>query len=73
MLIPSVQFMDIATRQRVNTAGYELKSCTSTIRAVEVLHPVTNEPLILVDTPGLDDTKLDLEILKMMTTWLRKG
>jgi hypothetical protein len=66
------QFMQIATRQNVDAVGHGLQSCTSAVRAVEVFHPITKEPLILVDTPGLDDTKLDLEIMKMMTAWLRK-
>jgi hypothetical protein len=66
------QFMQVATHQNIDTIGHGLHSSKSAIRAVEVFHPVTNEPLILVDTPGLDDTKLDFEILKMMTAWLRK-
>lgn len=66
------QFMQMATRQNVNTVGHELQSSKSAIRAAEVFHPMTNERLILVDTPGLDDTKLDLELLKIMAAWLQK-
>lgn len=65
--------MQMATRQNVNTVGHELQSSKSAIRAAEVFHPMTNERLILVDTPGLDDTKLDLELLKIMAAWLQKN
>jgi hypothetical protein len=63
--------MQVATNQNPERVGHGLQSSKS-IRAVEVFHPTTKEPLILVDTPGLDDTKLDIEILNMMTAWLRK-
>lgn len=64
--------MQAATLQHTERVGHRLQSSKSAICAVEVFHPTTNEPLILIDTPGLDDTKLDIEILNMMTAWLRK-
>jgi GTPase Era involved in 16S rRNA processing len=64
--------MQIATGQNADTVSHELQSRRPAIRAVEVVHPISKELLILVDTPGLDDTKLDIEIMTTMTAWLRK-
>jgi hypothetical protein len=64
--------MQIATRQKAVTVGHGRQSSKSAIRAVEVFHPTTREPLILVDTPALNDTGLDLQMVKTLTTWLRR-
>lgn len=64
--------MHTATVQNLNIKMDGLQSRKSPIRALEIFHPTTGERLVLVDTPGLDDTKLDLQFLKMMTSWLRK-
>jgi predicted GTPase len=67
------QFVDIVTGQDGHAIGHQLVSQTSDIRAIEVLHPVTGEPVVFVDTPGFDDTcKSDTEVMEMITDWLVK-
>ena len=63
------QFIDIATNQGGAGIGHSLHSCTADIRAVRV--PGSN--IILVDTPGFDDTeKSDTEVLKLIASWLER-
>jgi hypothetical protein len=65
--------MEVATSQtQSKTVGHSLKPCTTDIRAITIPHPSTNHPVVLVDTPGLDDTKLDVNNLTKITSWLRK-
>lgn len=59
--------------------GEELESCTADVRPFEVKAPKKYEPwlaqrrLILVDTPGFDDTHTsDVEILDRVATWLAR-
>jgi hypothetical protein len=50
-----------------------MKSYTSDIRQVRVNHPTTGKPVILVDTPGFNDThKSDGDILAKITEGLSK-
>jgi len=56
--------------------GLDLESCTSNLESV-VVHDIPNHPklkgrrLIIVDTPGFDDTwKDDVEILRRIVVWL---
>ena len=55
--------------------GHGLFSCTAEIKEVTVQHPTKeNRRIILVDTPGFDDTKHDdVEILKSIADWLTKS
>jgi hypothetical protein len=55
-------------------SGSELASCTKQIQAIRVYdHPKYANRLVLVDTPGFDDThKSDMEILQMISDWLKK-
>lgn len=55
-------------------SGSALASCTKQIQAVRVYeHPKYANRLVLVDTPGFDDThKSDMEILQMISDWLKK-
>jgi predicted GTPase len=40
---------------------------------VQVNHPTTSEPIILVDTPGFDNSdKQDTEILTLIADWIAK-
>lgn len=65
-------FIDVATEQDGKTVGHGLESKTSDIRAVRYKHPAMNEEVVLVDTPGFDDThKPDTEILKLIAEWLK--
>jgi len=51
--------------------GHDLESHTSEIKATRCTVKEVN--IVLVDTPGFDDTKkTDLEILESIADWLRK-
>ncbi|KAF5351032.1 hypothetical protein D9756_008415 [Leucocoprinus leucothites] len=60
------------TRYDHNEVGHRLKSATSEVSALRVTFTASgNTNLVLVDTPGFDDTyKSDLEILKTIARWL---
>ncbi|KAF9447340.1 hypothetical protein P691DRAFT_671702 [Macrolepiota fuliginosa MF-IS2] len=48
-------------------------SCTGNISAVRVCLPGEDSGLVLVDTPGFDDTrKTNLQILKLISEWLER-
>lgn len=59
-------------KREAMTVGHELQSCTSSIQHVIVHHPaVPDRRIILVDTPGFDDTYVDdAEILRRIALWL---
>ena len=71
---PGLKIIDTLTDQRGKRAGSRLESCTTEVRAVRLFNnPVYGDRIVLVDTPGFDDTnKSDLEILQMVGDWLRK-
>lgn len=66
--------IDTLTSQPGRRSGSALASCTKQIQAVRVYeHPKYANRLVLVDTPGFDDTeKSDMEILQMISDWLKK-
>ena len=55
--------------------GHDLDSCTASIRHVIIPHPTDEgRRIILVDTPGFDDTYTpDVEILKRISLWLARS
>ncbi|KAJ3551810.1 hypothetical protein NP233_g13008 [Leucocoprinus birnbaumii] len=55
--------------------GHDLNSCTVEVKAVRVHIPELEDlDVVLVDTPGFDDTyKTDYEILKMISEWMKKA
>ncbi|KAH9485976.1 hypothetical protein JR316_0000038 [Psilocybe cubensis] len=62
--------------------GHDIQSCTSVVTPVEIdvnpfLHQfpwLKNRTLLLVDTPGFDDTYLgDMEILTIIADWLKSA
>ncbi|KDQ53012.1 hypothetical protein JAAARDRAFT_39726 [Jaapia argillacea MUCL 33604] len=76
-------FVDTLMKQkgtRDQRSGKSLKSCTDKVQAVQLppalvtRHlPGTTERVVLVDTPGFDDTnKTDMDILNMIGIWLEK-
>ena len=73
-LATRLKIIDTLTNQPGRRTGSRLESCTTEVRAVRLSnHPVHGDRLVLVDTPGFDDTnKSDLEILQMVSNWLRK-
>jgi hypothetical protein len=52
--------------------GHDLSSCTSTLQyAVVDPSPLEGHRVIIVDTPGFDDTyEDDVEILRRIAVWL---
>ncbi|KAF9446813.1 hypothetical protein P691DRAFT_672718 [Macrolepiota fuliginosa MF-IS2] len=53
--------------------GHNLESCTSDVSAVRVQVPGEDFKLVLVDTPGFDDThKSDYQILELISDWLER-
>ena len=55
--------------------GHEIMSCTSALQYAIVDNPSTrklgNRRVIIVDTPGFDDTyQDDVEILRRIAVWL---
>jgi len=66
-------FIEYATRQDGQTVGHTLRSFTTDIRAVRVIHPIGGYPVLLVDTPGFDDTyRSDVVILVQIADFLVK-
>jgi predicted GTPase len=71
---PVLKIIDTLTNQPGRRSGSRLESCTTEVRAVRLFnHPVYDDRLVFVDTPGFDDTnKSDLEILQMVSNWLQR-
>ncbi|KAF5348460.1 hypothetical protein D9756_009604 [Leucocoprinus leucothites] len=66
-------FIDLLTGQIGQRAGSSLASVTSDIQATRIKHPKYGDRVVLVDTPGFDDTKRsDMEILTLINGWLEK-
>ena len=61
--------------KEVVVVGHGLESCTTEIKPVTIQHPTEeNRRIILVDTPGFDDTYVDdVEILKSIADWLTQS
>jgi len=72
-LIICAKIIDTLTGQKTR-AGTSLKSVTDEVSAHRVLgHPKYADKLVLVDTPGFDDTnKSDKQILDMISQWMTK-
>jgi len=68
------KLIDTLTNQPGERSGSSLGSCTQTIQAVRMYdHPKYANRLVLVDTPGFDNTeKSDMEILQMISDWLKQ-
>jgi len=68
-------FITMASGSSSNLAGvgHTLQSCTSEISIVRVQSVELGINVVLVDTPGFDDTnRSDVDILKMVSKWLKK-
>lgn len=71
----SLQFVNAAANMDATTVSHDLESCTKEISIVPI--PFSENPtrrVILVDTPGFDDTWLpDTEILRRIAEWLERS
>jgi hypothetical protein len=57
----------------VARVGCSLKSCTQKIEP-SIITPPNDRRIVLVDTPGFDDTFIDdTEILRRIAIWLAKS
>ncbi|TFK19338.1 P-loop containing nucleoside triphosphate hydrolase protein [Coprinopsis marcescibilis] len=73
-------FINAVTGRADATVGHELKSCTRDLQAVKMPMPLdfaekyprlSSRNIVLVDTPGFDDTYADdSEILRRISLWL---
>jgi hypothetical protein len=66
----STQFIGAATRQE-QPVGHDLRSRTTDVVPVRCRHPVTDVPVVFLDTPGFDDTESkDIGVLDKISKWL---
>lgn len=66
------QFVNNAAGRTEVAIGYDLKSQTRAVQPVRCPHPDGRRNIVLVDTPGFDDTHLsDALILKTIANWLK--
>ncbi|KAF8159712.1 hypothetical protein B0H34DRAFT_415061 [Crassisporium funariophilum] len=67
-------FIDKLIKHSTKFSGDQLQSYTKDVHAVRVQgHKSYGDRIVLVDTPGFDDTnRSDMEILEMIGTWLKK-
>ena len=66
-----LQFIRLASGRDIQGVGHTLRSFTSHVLAIRFLDQESGRHVVLVDTPGFDDTfKSDLDILNMISDWL---
>ncbi|KIO01138.1 hypothetical protein M404DRAFT_150982 [Pisolithus tinctorius Marx 270] len=69
--IERTQFVDCAVGRPAANAGHDLMSYTKEMRPVRYPHSDGIRNIVLVDTPGFDDTFMtDAQILKQIAHWL---
>ena len=52
--------------------GHLLSSCTQKVQIVRCLDTQKNRQIVLVDTPGFNDTSVsDLDTLQLIADWLK--
>ena len=65
------QFVSAASGYDSRVVGHGLRSKTDQVSAVKFRDQESGQRVVLVDTPGFDDTsKSDLDILNMISKWL---
>ena len=75
LLMFGYQMINQLAGEDVVVVGHSLNSCTTENKPVIIQHPTEeNRRIILVDTPGFDDTYInDVEILKSIADWLARS
>ncbi|KAI5995159.1 P-loop containing nucleoside triphosphate hydrolase protein [Pisolithus albus] len=64
-------FIDVAVGRPDINAGHDLTSCTKEVRAVRYPHTDGDRNIVLIDTPGFDDTFMtDVQVLQRIADWL---
>ena len=68
-----MQFVRMATGRSEIAVNNDLNSQTRAVQSIRCLHPDGRRNIVLVDTPGFDDTDLsDAQILRIIAHWLKK-
>ena len=68
-----MQFVHTATGSSVIAVNNDLKSKTREVQSVRCLHPDSRRNIVLVETPGFDDTNFsDAQILRITAHWLKE-
>ncbi|KAF9450910.1 hypothetical protein P691DRAFT_725161 [Macrolepiota fuliginosa MF-IS2] len=66
-------YIDLLTGQPGRRAGHTLSAATTQVEAVRVKHSTYNDRVVLVDTPGIDNTaRSSMQVLQMTSSWLQK-
>jgi len=67
------QFIDQLTGQPNKRAGSTLTSWTTEVAAVRLLnHPMHEDKIVVIDTPGLNDTnRSDEDVIQAIVTWIQ--
>ena len=67
------QFVNTAAGKTEVVVGNDLKSQTHAVHPIRCLHPDGRRNIVLVDTPGFDDTFMsDAQILRIIAHWLKE-
>lgn len=68
-----IQYIDLLAGQSGRRTGHSLSATTTRIEAIRVKHPTYGDRIVLVDTPGFNDTaRTSMQVLQMISTWLQK-
>ncbi|KAG8758461.1 hypothetical protein FRC14_008150 [Serendipita sp. 396] len=67
-------FINCVARRGDRGVGHDIESCTAEVALIKVEDPIQNRKVVLVDTPGFDDTyRSDIDILTDIATFLVKS
>ncbi|KAG8797240.1 hypothetical protein FRC16_009108 [Serendipita sp. 398] len=67
-------FINCVAKRGDRGVGHDIESCTSKVSLINVGYTIHDRKVVLVDTPGFDDTyKSDIEILTMIAEFLVKA
>ena len=67
------QFINTAAGRTEVVVCNDLKSQTRAVQPIRCLHPDGRRNIVLVDTPGFDDTDIsDTQILRIVAQWLKE-
>ena len=67
------QFVNTAAGRTEVEISNDLRSKTRAVQSIRCLHPDGRRNIVLVDTPGFDDTYLrDGQILRIIASWLKE-
>ena len=68
-----LQLINTAAGRTEVVVGYDLKSQTQAVQSIRCRHPDGRRNIVLVDTPGFDDTHMsDAQVLRIIANWLKE-